>query len=215
MENRLEKKIVIDNRLEYPDFINFLFPQFNKSFPTRTINNIYFDYPDLQIYKDNIEGYNQRYKIRIRWYGQNYETAVLEIKIKEFNFGKKLIFPLQGFDLKINLNNYFKQIFDKKLVPIEYLPLIFDLIPSSFNSYDRDYFESLDKKIRITCDRNLRFRKLYNFKLPKIDSIVFTDKTIIEIKYESNQELIVSNLLKHSPFRVTKFSKYTYGVLNN
>ena len=65
---------------------------FSEIFHKRSVNNIYFDSPDLNNYFDNIDGNMYRVKSRIRWYGRTFgviEKPVLELKIKNGLLGRK------------------------------------------------------------------------------------------------------------------------------
>ena len=42
---------------------------FQKLFPDRQVNNIYFDTMGLEFFKQSHEGSSPRVKIRLRWYG--------------------------------------------------------------------------------------------------------------------------------------------------
>ena len=59
---------------------------FYRLYQDRTINNIYFDTPNMACAHDNLDGNNIRKKYRIRWYGKDQHTLtkpILEVKYKE------------------------------------------------------------------------------------------------------------------------------------
>ena len=68
---RFEKKYVL-NKILINDFLNIIksYP-FNvtNSYPSRYINNIYFDTLSLKNFYSNISGERNRTKYRLRWYG--------------------------------------------------------------------------------------------------------------------------------------------------
>ena len=67
------------------------------------------------------------------------------------------------------------------------MPELKKLIPSSFNSYKRKYFENTKHNIRITLDYDMIFRRLLSEKLPTVKNT--KNKTIImEVKYTSENE---------------------------
>ena len=75
---------------------------FSEIFHERSVNNIYFDTPDLNNYFDNIDGNMYRVKSRIRWYGMTFgviEKPVLELKIKNGLLGRKESYSLDTFKL--------------------------------------------------------------------------------------------------------------------
>ena len=66
---------------------------FQKAFPDRQVNNIYFDTPELTSFLNNVDGISERKKYRIRWYGEDFDQIdqpVLEQKIKENQLGSKV-----------------------------------------------------------------------------------------------------------------------------
>ena len=80
---------------------------FSEIFHKRSVNNIYFDSPDLNNYFDNIDGNMYRVKSRIRWYGRTFgviEKPVLELKIKNSLLGRKESYPVNTFKIENDFN---------------------------------------------------------------------------------------------------------------
>ena len=184
---------------------------FRPVFYPRIVNNIYFDTPEFDFLYDNLSGIANRHKIRVRWYGEMPESmAVLEKKIKKGHLGKKesrkigkirishenlSIDSLKEIEKKVN--RYYG-IFHSKLLPV------------LFNSYKREYFQSEDKKFRMTIDSNLQYRRILlnkNYSLPFKENSI-----IIEIKYDEPYERESDHLHDILPFRLTKNSKYVKGM---
>ena len=70
MDNiRIEKKFVFGKYQN--DFIEklLLINNFSNIYPDREISSIYLDTFNYDLARDNINGVNERRKIRIRWYG--------------------------------------------------------------------------------------------------------------------------------------------------
>jgi len=218
-DGRYERKFFISDLStnEIEKIIKFSSYFFSETFYKRDVNNLYLDSFDLDSYSDNLVGNNQRMKIRIRWYGKMFEPAknpVLEIKIKNNHLGKKMQFNLEPFRLDKNFSREYlqKEIFAKSNLPswlIEDLKL---LKPSLLNSYKRKYFISKNKKFRITLDDDLVFIsvncKNNSFKHKIIDK----QNAILEIKYDQKNDSEIANITQHFPFRLTKSSKYIYGL---
>lgn len=78
------------------------------------------------------------------------------------------------------------------------------LRPIVFTEYDRKYFESKEKKLRITIDSNLIFRKA---SILSIFSKIMPYK-IIEFKFSLEDKDYCLPFLKKIPFRSTRMSKY-------
>ena len=114
--SRFETKFSISN-LAY-DKIEYIIKThpaiFNEIYYKRYVNNIYFDNLDLTSFKDNIEGVNERKKVRIRWYGDLFglcKNPVLEIKYKKGFLGWKEKHLLPDFSLNLNKSFDYEKIF--------------------------------------------------------------------------------------------------------
>ena len=71
---RYERKFILTNQT-VPEIENLLQnSQFNfkKNYPSRKVNSIYFDDSDASSILENIDGYNFKKKVRLRWYGKKY-----------------------------------------------------------------------------------------------------------------------------------------------
>ena len=80
-ENRLEKKFIY---YEGDDSYNFfiLNSMFKKKFPKRIVNTIYFDTASHKDVWDNVNGFGNRKKTRVRWYNKLENSDVFEEKRK-------------------------------------------------------------------------------------------------------------------------------------
>ncbi|MEN0007097.1 MAG: polyphosphate polymerase domain-containing protein, partial [Bacteroidota bacterium] len=169
------------------------------------INNIYFDTPNLQAFADNVAGVADRKKYRVRWYGQveeYVERPKLELKAKRNQLGFKKTTSIQPFSAK-ELPQMVAEV--NQLIPD--LP---SLRPTLVNAYQRSYFATADQKFRITIDTDLAFGHCNEqfLHLPFRDF----ETTIIELKYDASFELELDRITQYLPFRLTKSSKYVYGV---
>ena len=215
MEQRLERKYIINKNISSTDFVNLFNGYFKETYKERIVNSIYFDNPEYHNFFDNVEGNQNRFKVRIRWYGDDIKNSKLEIKVKEGLFGKKIITEIQNISTTSDFYQIIKNPKNYPDLDTSYIPYVINLIPTSYNNYLRRYFESFDGKIRVTVDTNLKFKKLYNFKIPKDKELLDFDYSIIEVKYKSSDEYLVSKIMRNSPLILRKFSKYTAGVLAN
>jgi len=190
---------------------------FSEIYYKRYVNNIYFDNLDFTSFKDNIEGVNERKKIRIRWYGDLFgkcKNPYLEIKYKKSFLGWKEKHLLPDFNLNFkkafNYEKIFFNLLKKKNYDLHKLKLQF-LKPTLLNRYERIYYLSFDKKYRITLDNNMEFFSINpinnNFKLFSDD-----EKSIVEVKYDENYRDEAIKITNHLPFRMTKSSKYVIGL---
>ena len=193
---------------------NWLSTKINKAtiYEPRWNNTIYYDTTDLSSAEDNLSGYSDRVKYRVRWYGNNLISQKLNIeyKIKKNKLSYKKIFKsnLKLNDLvsinPFNLNFYNKENEDDKefvfniLGSRNYYPII-------QIKYLRQYFYY--DKIRITVDKKLDY-KLYNNK----NFSSSDDNIILELKTNEKNLINLKNLISKIPFMVTRNSKYLTGL---
>jgi len=189
---------------------------FSSAFSSRYINNIYLDTNDYSHYWDNVAGLAKRIKVRIRWYGECFgaiNTPVLEFKIKDNQLGGKVSFPLAHINVDSSLS--IEQIHERfKLLPIP-APLIDYLLTlrmSLMNRYRREYFISQNGDFRFTVDSELSFTKLYNSDKNSFHKIKYPYSKILELKYDSCLDNEASMIASNTPFRVTRSSKYVFGM---
>ena len=117
---RLEKKFIYQKGdVAYKVFL--INGMFRRTYPKRKINSIYFDCENLKNVWDNINGFGNRVKIRLRWYNdlQNKEVFLEEKKkinlmtvknVKSIGVFKN-IFELKNY---INEKLYKEEFFLKK-----------------------------------------------------------------------------------------------------
>jgi SPX domain protein involved in polyphosphate accumulation len=185
---------------------------FTEIYHSRFVNNIYFDTTSLQCFDENILGVSDRFKIRIRWYGDLFsliEKPILELKIKKGNLGKKHSIPLDQFKLEPG-SPIIKQIPKLKEMSKR---INFDLSiykPTLINRYQRKYFLSKDKKYRVTVDNNQSF-SIVNRNTP-FKKIRDRNSIIVELKYDENNDKSSQKVSNGFPFRLTKSSKYVRGL---
>jgi SPX domain protein involved in polyphosphate accumulation len=178
--------------------------------PDRYINSLYLDTYQFDYYNDNIAGISQRTKQRIRWYGESLKhitKPILEIKLKNGELGTKQYVRLPDFkiDRFFSYEDYMRQ----------HLWLATNnIVPTVMIRYTRSYYQSLDKRFRVTVDRNLLYypadQKL-NFDItPYQDPAI-----IIEVKYEmkDGENLNIDFLTQDFPFRLTRNSKYVNALM--
>ena len=163
---------------------------FNKAketFNPRRINTIYFDTFFHKNYYEAIDGVGLRNKIRVRWYGNTFNTRIephIENKIKtnyhNFKITKKMnAFKTGNFFSIINFKKYIQS---EKFDNSEINFYLNNLYPNLFVSYFRKYFV-LDN-VRITLDTELKFINIakVNF-FSKKNFLSMNKKQILELKY--------------------------------
>ena len=213
---RYERKFFIKelSRYEVESIVNLHPAIFSGIYRQRYVNNIYFDSFSLNSYHENIEGLRDRIKIRIRWYGELFgyvEKPVLEFKIKRGLLGKKISYPLKSFNLNrdTKITDILKSIV--KLKEISFIKFE-DLIPSLLNRYSRKYYQSSNKKYRITVDTDQSFYNINKENNTFLNSYFDNTSVILELKYLQEHDIDATHIVSNFPFRITKSSKYVSGI---
>ena len=180
---------------------------FRTQYPLRKVNSIYFDTQDYVSIRQNLDGVSNKKKIRIRWYGNKniINKPIIEIKSKKGFETKKesiSIKELNNLNL-LNLDNLktIQEILNFKLKQKKVIH------PVLTTHYEREYFISLNGKIRATVDYNLKSIFLNN--LSQIDIIKnFKNICILELKYSTSLDKYVRKNLKDISLRLSKNSKF-------
>ncbi|MDB9824929.1 VTC domain-containing protein [Alphaproteobacteria bacterium] len=215
---RYEKKYVISS-LNENKFIFYLNKHplfFKKIYEDRFINNIYFDTSSMNCYWDNVIGLSKRMKVRIRWYGKTYgyiKNPVLEFKIRNNGLGEKISFKLNdiNIDSEFTIDIIHKQ-FDQLNISYPVKKFLLSLRMTLMNGYSRQYYISNNDQYRLTYDTNLKFLIIHNFNNNFVNIIKPTNHRVMEVKYDEHLNDNASQISNHFPFRITKSSKYVYGI---
>ncbi len=216
---RYERKFVAErqSRLAVESIVKQNQAFFISAFVPRKVNNIYFDTPGLDCYFDNLFGNGNRWKARIRWYGEIFgkvQSPILELKIKKGFVGTKKSFLLPAFE--INKNNFdadrLRTIFEKAELPTEIRERIINLQPVLLNAYQRSYFSTINKRFRVTVDDQLDYynlRSTWNH-FPSVYREQL--KTVVELKYDQEWDSEAKTISNQFPFRLDKNSKFVAGM---
>ncbi|MDX5584870.1 MAG: VTC domain-containing protein [Aureibaculum sp.] len=215
---RYERKFFISELSKYEiEAIVKLHPSmFDEIYYERNINNIYFDSFDMTNFFDNVDGLSQRVKFRIRWYGELLgfiEKPVLEVKIKQGQLGGKLHYPLESFILDEHLtNDKMRKIISTAKIPDELKYRMMSLNFTLLNCYTRKYFQSKDKKYRITIDSDMKYVQLSHLYNSYLNELVDYSNNILELKYDKEDDEGARIITGYFLFRMTKSSKYVTGI---
>lgn len=216
--NRYERKFFLEHvdRREVERLVCVHPAFFREVFSPRYVNNIYLDTPDGSSYLDHVNGVATRHKLRIRWYGEltgRVERPVLEIKAKQGLVGCKRSYPLPPFtlDAAFDFGTLVENEFTEGLPGRLQLQLRC-LAPSLINRYRRSYHLSGDGAFRITVDDRMSFGRPRPHTPLRADRFVESRCTIIELKYKASVDDRADRLASVFPFRVSRSSKYCYGI---
>ena len=180
---------------------------FYKPYPQRIINSLYFDSIDFSSIRDSLEGFSKRTKKRLRWYGplKSAVSTNLEYKFKHAHLSaKETSFDYCSIDPSAEKwNSFFSN--DKWAA----LSLGDYSFPRSVVSYQRTYYQSKNKKIRVTFDEDIRFYDQHLGKSPNLENARYlSDKLIVEIKVAYKDQYLAKDMQKVLPFSPRRFSKY-------
>jgi len=176
---------------------------FQRLFPDRVVNNLYFDTLDFSAYHQNVSGANVRRKVRLRWYGNDRQVLpqpVLEVKAKQSELGYKLRYPQQDM-LWQQLPDWMRN---------NTLLSCHGLKPVLLNTYHRSYFGCCGGKFRVTLDTGIQYAA-FQEGAPSRYSLQ-DEALVIELKYATEHDDQARQLLNWFPFRQTKHSKYVSGI---
>lgn len=187
---------------------------FREIYERRKVNNIYFDDCNHTFYKMNVAGDGLRKKYRLRWYDDNFFIVcnpTMEVKKKYGEVGDKYSHRLNGFEMDLRAISL-QQInggIGKAIADLELKSNFSMLFPTLYNSYERRYFLSDCGKFRITIDYNMVF---YNpHQLPYHLSESRIDDVILELKYDTKDDMESRKISQQFRERVSKNSKYVRG----
>jgi SPX domain protein involved in polyphosphate accumulation len=185
---------------------------FTEMYYERKVNSLYFDSFFMESLFNNESGSTDRKKIRIRWYGDLFgviEKPTLEIKCKNGYVGHKLSFRINEFimDESLNIETIKKTIKESNipdLIKIKLLDLGYFLI----TSYWRKYFQSADKRFRVTIDSEMEYIKVDPFENSFLNRLVDNGRIILELKYDKEYAQYAEKITNWFGFRLNKNSKY-------
>lgn len=189
---------------------------FRATYPPRMVNNVYLDSPGLRDYFDHVSGATNRVKTRIRWYGPltgPVEKPALERKIKRGAVSGKAVHALPPLTLN---GGGFRQVIAEAMgqdeLPETVRSALRHLEPSVLNRYWRHYFESADRRFRLTVDSDLQFANVRGAVNPSPARQVGNGLLILELKYAPRHADHATAITNALPFRVTRCSKYVLGI---
>jgi hypothetical protein len=215
---RFERKFLVADmtRAEIEAIVKLHPAMFQEAYPCRYVNNLYLDSYAATSYFATIDGLSERCKFRIRWYGELFgriEKPVLELKTKSGSIGSKASYPLPP----LNLDGTFSpadlsQLFLASELPDDLKWYVRSLRVWLLIRYQRRYFQSVDRRYRLTMDWELEYYRVpcsgNGLHVKSVD----TASTIVEFKYGCEDEDGADMISRYFPFRMTKNSKYVNGI---
>jgi SPX domain protein involved in polyphosphate accumulation len=220
MRKEIKYRCESSDRLESMFFLKEF--GFKQAFPPRQVTSIYYDGLALQSYWDNIEGYSERKKYRIRWY-DNFEsgkTCQLQQKWKSNGFGSKQIVKFNGPSSKGQLFENLLTVVEESEITRNELTEIFcgdhicnwvNLFPAVEVGYVREYYQSQKLECRVTIDKEIRTVAI-DHRLKARQSEVEFDVIIVEIKFRADRREVIDRYTNRVGKPSEKFSKYAESI---
>lgn len=220
--SRTENKYILSNEI-YEKLMSVIVGRLTPdSYFNSTVYSLYLDTEDKRLIRGSIDGGIYKEKLRIRAYN---DTAIkgdvfLEIKKKYDGVVYKRRISAPIGDLKKYLYHGVKPEDSQIMNEIDYVLNFYGkLTPSMLITYDRLAFVSRDdKNLRITFDRNLRYKTDNMLLYGKCDGeqILSSNEIIMEIKSAKAVPLWLCSALDRYDLFPVSFSKYgTAFKINN
>ena len=186
---------------------------FKEKYKTRLVNNIYFDTQQNHSLQEHLNGIKNRYKIRIRWYGdfENFLKPVLEFKIKKNKITIKKKINLTDPNKNIlNSKNEILMFLKKNLIKNNIVNFSSNFKISRIINYKRNYYEASSNKIRFTLDKDLKYKNFNNNKIVDENVRKFYQKkfNILELKCNYESINIIPFIEKNVLLKSQSFSKF-------
>ena len=187
-----------------------------------TVKSIYLDSKKFKDYHDKREGVYKRKKIRIRGYNRTTNDSKIFLEIKK-KIGSH-IYKNRSHILFSKLKDFLE---NKNLDSIESANDISDaekflyyyvkgaLNPITLVTYEREaFFSKFDKSLRITFDKNIRYKKAENCEVlfSEDSDAANSDFFILEIKFAKGFPDWLQKILQSHDLKRESFSKYTTSV---
>ena len=183
--------------------------------PARRVSSAYFDTHGYRAYQQNLMGATSRRKLRLRWYGEasDPEQAALELKIRRNGLGWKVSHPVGRLPLSGDSWCEIRRSVSRRLPAEARIPFEESSFPVLINSYQRRYFESPDRGVRVTLDWD---QKAFDQRFGSHPNLTrradLPDTLVVEFKFLPRARRAASEMIQGLPLRVSRNSKYVIGV---
>jgi len=188
-----------------------------------TVKSVYLDSKNFKDYHDKIEGINSRKKVRIRGYNDVNSNSKVFLELKKkigmhvYKNRATIIYSelndfLETKNLKLIKAKNLRQDAEKFL----YHYTRGSLCPITLVTYEREaFFSKFDKTLRLTFDKNIRFKKAENYDVLFSNNYyenINNDFFVLEIKFVSGFPDWLKKILFSHKLTRKSFSKYIESV---
>ena len=181
-------------------------------YPPRRVQSIYLDTPDQNALEENLAGISHREKLRFRWYGESAKgvRGTLERKVRENLMGWKDLAKIEeSIDIEGTDRNAFMRFLVDNVPPDWRDELRMGFEPVQWISYNRNYYTTADRLVRITMDRDLQAwdqRPLY--RLSRSQRTFMERILVVEAKCATEHYDRAREFLNQMPLFVDRCSKF-------
>ena len=188
---------------------------FVRSYPSRRVNNVYFDRFEYASYLEGNEGSSSRTKVRYRWYGDSAlpDSGRFEAKVRQNRFGWKHWYPVDGISSSVASWADVKQYILSAIPAHARWWLVEYCCPVVINRYDREYWVSRNTGIRATLDlRQSIYDQRYAVAINTWARTEMPPTVVLELKAPARAEAAISQLVANLPVSISRNSKYCSAV---
>ncbi len=183
-------------------------------FGLTTIASLYYDTPDKRLVRASVEKPAFKEKIRLRAYGPATETSPVYLELKRKAFG--LVYKRRVKATISEVERFFARELDLREDgqidrEITYFRDYYrDLVPACMILYDRTAYYEPEGDLRLTIDRNPRYRTdaLSFSQAPVGIPLLAPGETILEIKVQDTIPLWLVRILSEGKIMHRSISKY-------
>jgi hypothetical protein len=190
---------------------------FRKTYPSRIVNNIYLDTPNVDSFRANLSGVSLRQKLRLRWYGEEQPTLsspILELKYKSNLLGGK---KRQVMNCTLDLQRPWDELMDilRSSATSYWKPWLSAASqPTLLNKYRREYYATFDGVIRATLDYSqIAFDQRHALRPNLHARLNLPNNIVIELKAGREEEQRLQMSANGFPISRDRNSKYVNGLM--
>ena len=215
MINYVFKRYELKYALTYNQYLAVL-PEIKKrltsdKFGLITIQSLYYDTENYRLIRESIERPAFKEKLRLRCYNlnENDDDIYVEMKRKYDGVVYKRRIACKEKEVEDVLNG--KAATTQIGRELEYFSKYYgNLKPSMLIIYDREAYYDENSDLRVTFDRNVRYRKTdLNFHTSLCgENLLPEDVVLMELKTGSALPLLICEVLNKEKIVKTSFSKY-------
>jgi SPX domain protein involved in polyphosphate accumulation len=221
--HRYEIKFVV-NDIKLSEFFRWMWTHtaMATAYPDRIINSVYFDDAGFQSVRDNLAGLPDREKFRLRWYSDEGNGSVKDLKLEKkvrvarLGYKKSAALPDLENSLLTRTIGEIQSEISQQFLELGLLDSNVDntVFPALHANFVRQYFQD-PEDIRVTIDSDINFYhtssgdRLFNSR-----PLQFSRK-IIELKFHPALKNSVATMIRPLHLVPKRCSKYLHGVAMN